>query len=168
MGFHKHSWDDKMTFLSILAMHGFNISKACRAFNNLRRSSFQYWMDNDAEFKERYNELNEYRFDTAEESLFHLIKGVPKKTDKDGSVLTWHIKPDRKAIEFFLRTKGGHRGYTEKREITGKDGESLFPRLSELDQENLINEYIEKRERETVEGEVTILPATTEKRTPRE
>ena len=160
-----YSWDDKMTFLSLLGFNGFNISKTCRAFNNMRRATFDDWMNNDQEFNERYKELDEYRFDEAEESLFHLIKGVPKKVLEDGTIASWHIKPDRKAIEFFLRTKGGHRGYTEKREITGKDGASLFPALTEYDQQELINDYIEKRERETVEGEVTIISDAGESKT---
>ena len=52
-----------------------------------------------------YEEANEKQLDTAEAALFKQIG--------EGNMT---------AIIFYLKTKGKHRGYVERQEVTGKDG----------------------------------------------
>jgi len=54
----------------------------------------------------------EKELDKAEENLKLLRNGIPLR-DQNDEIVGWMEKPDRAANEFFLKTKGRHRGYTE-------------------------------------------------------
>jgi hypothetical protein len=72
------------------------------------RSQFYVWLQKDKEFADSVAELDNVALDFAESQLHKQIKdGVPSSTI------------------FYLKTRGKKRGYIERQEITGKDGEPL-------------------------------------------
>lgn len=64
------------------------------------------------DLQEHIEALREKRVDFAEGMLFRLIQ--------EGNIA---------AIIFFLKTQAKHRGYTERQEITGADGEGVTIRI---------------------------------------
>lgn len=84
-----------------------NVSASC-AEADINRTTFYEWMKKDAKFKEQIEALNEKQIDFVESSLFKQIR--------EGNTT---------ATVFFLKTKGKNRGYIERQEITGKDGQPL-------------------------------------------
>lgn len=91
------------------------VSTACKK-SNINRKTFYEWKAKDKDFAERLAEIDEAQIDFTESQLLKLIKGG-----------------DTTATIFYLKTKGKGRGYVERQEITGKDGEELmksFPRLT--------------------------------------
>lgn len=91
------------------------VSTTCKKCN-INRKTFYEWKEKDKDFAERLAEIDEAQIDFTESQLLKLIKGG-----------------DTTATIFYLKTKGKQRGYVERQEITGKDGEELvksFPRLS--------------------------------------
>jgi transcriptional regulator with PAS, ATPase and Fis domain len=84
-----------------------NISTACTAVG-INRTTFYTWQKEDPEFAEAYSNVTEYCIDTVEDKL--------KEKIEDG---------DTTAIIFYLKTIGKRRGYIERQELTGKDGEAL-------------------------------------------
>ena len=87
-----------------------NVSASC-AEADIVRTTFYEWMKKDEKFKEQIEALNEKQIDFVESSLFKQIR--------DGNTT---------ATVFFLKTKGKNRGYIERQEITGKDGQPLQER----------------------------------------
>jgi hypothetical protein len=75
------------------------------------RQTYYNWLEKDAEFKAAIEALkpDEIFLDFCENAL-------QKKIGKG----------DTTAIIFALKTKGKNRGYVERQEVTGKDGEDLF------------------------------------------
>lgn len=83
------------------------VTIACKSAN-LDRSQFYVWLKEDEAFAEAVEDMNNIALDFAESSLHKQIQsGVPASTI------------------FYLKTKGKGRGYIERQEITGADGESL-------------------------------------------
>ncbi len=83
------------------------VTLACKSAN-LDRSQFYVWLKEDEEFAEAVEDMNDIALDFAESSLHKQIQsGVPASTI------------------FYLKTRGKKRGYIERQEITGADGESL-------------------------------------------
>lgn len=111
-------------FLEILRSKNFNVSKACKDFNNLSRVTYNSWLQEDW-FKQAVDDMLEEEIDESEEVHRILRKGIPKVENK--RLVGWEQKPDRKAIEFFLSTKAKERGYVKRIEQTGKDGKPLVP-----------------------------------------
>lgn len=87
-----------------------NVSASC-AEADIVRTTFYEWMKKDEAFKEQIEALNEKQIDFVESSLFKQIR--------EGNTT---------ATVFFLKTKGKNRGYIERQEITGKDGQPLQDR----------------------------------------
>lgn len=85
------------------------VSTACRAVG-ISRGTFYYWMREDTEFAERIREVDEGQIDAVEGALLSRIQEC-----------------DTTAIIFYLKTKGKARGYSERLELTGKDGGELLP-----------------------------------------
>lgn len=111
-------------FLEILRSKNFNVSKACKDFNNLSRVTYNSWLQEDW-FKQAVDDMLEEEIDESEEVHRILRKGIPKVENK--RLVGWEQKPDRRAIEFFLQTKAKDRGYVKRIEQTGKDGKPLVP-----------------------------------------
>ena len=84
-----------------------NISISCNEAK-INRSTFYAWMEKDADFRQQVEAINEKSVDFVESALLNQIK--------EGNTT---------ATIFFLKTKGKNRGYIERQEITGKDGQPL-------------------------------------------
>jgi hypothetical protein len=119
-----YSKKQKKMFLEILRSKNFNVSKACKDFNNLSRVTYNSWLQEDW-FKQAVDDMLEEEIDESEEVHRILRKGIPKVENK--RLVGWEQKPDRRAIEFFLQTKAKDRGYVKRIEQTGKDGKPLVP-----------------------------------------
>lgn len=86
-----------------------NITMTCKA-GKISRTTFYQWLKDDQEFKTviESSEPDEVFVDYAEKALIGKIK-----------------KGDTAAIIFALKSKGKHRGYVERQELTGKDGQEI-------------------------------------------
>ena len=80
----------------------------------LSRTIYYNYINTDPEFAEQVNDIHEEAVDFVESKLFEKINGVT--LDKEG--LTYDLPPSDAAIIFFLKTRGKHRGYVDKTEIT--------------------------------------------------
>ena len=87
---------------------GCNISATCTAVN-ISRQTFHRWVKTDQEFADFIYEGKEAIIDNVESRLLSAVND--DKLD---------------AIKFFLRTIGKKRGYVERSEITGGEGQKLF------------------------------------------
>jgi hypothetical protein len=76
---------------------------------DMSRDTHYKWMDSDEEYKEAVKALDEVAIDFAESNLHRRIK--------DG---------DTTATIFYLKTKGKRRGYVERQELTGQEGQPII------------------------------------------
>lgn len=98
------------------------VSHACKAAG-VSRTQFYDWCSIDPAFNNAVVELKEGNKDFAEAMILKKIK--------DG---------DTTMIIFYAKTQMKDRGYVERQEFTGRDGQDLlrsFSRLSEADKESL-------------------------------
>ena len=73
------------------------------------RGTHYDWMANDPEYKKAVDALEDVALDFAEEQLFNQMRdGTPASTI------------------FYLKYRARKRGYVDRKEITGKDGEPLI------------------------------------------
>jgi predicted transcriptional regulator len=80
------------------------VTLSCRKAN-IPRSTFYKWLNEDEEFAKQVKDIANVALDFAESELFKQIQnGIPTSTI------------------FYLKTKGKHRGYIERQEITGVEG----------------------------------------------
>lgn len=106
---------EKEQFVEVLRRKNFNVSAACKALNIPRQTV--YGWRRDPWFDELINETLEEEIDDAEEMHRYLRKGIPRieqGPDKVMRVTGWIKEPDRQALEFFLRTKGRGRGWSDQ------------------------------------------------------
>lgn len=94
---------------ALMKCHG-NILRAAMVLKVTRRALY--------DFIERNPELNEVR-QAARESLLDVA---------EDQLATLIQMGDIRAISLYLKTQGKDRGYTERQEITGKDGGSILAR----------------------------------------
>jgi hypothetical protein len=80
----------------------------CKAIG-IERATFYLWLKEDDAFREKITALEEGDIDSAETAL--------KRQILDGNIT---------AIIFYLKTKGKNRGYVERQELTGLNGQKLF------------------------------------------
>lgn len=99
---------EKEDLLNALAQTSGIVSSACKAANVSRMTYYRYYNE-DPEFREKADDVKELQKDFAESLIL--------KKMKEG---------DTTMIIFYAKTQMKDRGYTERREITGKDGESLI------------------------------------------
>lgn len=83
------------------------VTVACKKVGVARQTFYNY-KDSDPEFKAAVDELENVALDFVESQLFQQIR-------ENNSTSTI----------FFLKTKGKHRGYIERTELTGLDGAAL-------------------------------------------
>lgn len=124
----------KDVLASLEAHHGI-VTDACGKVG-LARSTFYEWLKNDPEFKAAVDEIQEVAIDFVESKLFERIKGVEvyKGEDKDtGEMITYTLPPDVPAISLYLKTRGKKRGYIERQELTGADGNPLMPQVVKIE-----------------------------------
>jgi predicted DNA-binding transcriptional regulator AlpA len=84
------------------------VTTACKNVG-IHRSTFYEYYNNDEEFRKQVQDIGNVALDFAESKMFEQIQ--------DGNA---------SLIKFYLATKGKKRGYVERQEITGADGEKLF------------------------------------------
>jgi len=119
----------KETFRQLCESKGANLSEMARILKCSRRA-VNDWIQKDPAFREIYDDVRESLLDLCESQMVNLIKGIPKiVTNENGqkTIVGYIEKPDVAAIIFTLKTKGKDRGYVERSELTGKDGQPLMP-----------------------------------------
>jgi hypothetical protein len=85
------------------------VTSACKKAGVDRRDYYE-WMKGDPEFKEAADKIGDIAFDFVESSLYKQIQ--------ENNVA---------ATIFWLKTKGRSKGYSERLELTGPDGEAFSP-----------------------------------------
>jgi len=64
--------------------------------------------------------------------LGRMALGAPAQFDEHNNCIRAEVQPNLGAICFLLKTKGKKQGWTERLEMTGKDGKALFPDMAPL------------------------------------
>ena len=98
----------KKQILSALEQSLGVVSTACNKVG-ISRTTFYKYYQNDPEFKKQVDDIENYTLDFVESQIHKQIN--------EGSTA---------ATIFYLKTKGKKRGYIERHEITGAEGERLF------------------------------------------
>lgn len=115
----------------------------------VERNTIYNWCKEDEEFAKALEDSRERFLDLAESNLRKLVAGVPAiETDENGNkkFAGWVEKPSETAIIFTLKTRGKKRGYVERSEVTGADGEPIIRPRALSPKE--VKEYIEHLEKE--------------------
>ena len=99
---------EKADLLQALSNTSGIVSSACKAAN-VSRMTYYRWYNEDPDFREKADDIKELQKDFAESLIL--------KKMKEG---------DTTMIIFYAKTQMKDRGYTERKEITGKDGEDLI------------------------------------------
>jgi hypothetical protein len=98
--------ENQIRFLEVFKDKLWNISATCKELD-MDRSTYYKWLE-DEEFEGKVKNAKEDLIDFAENALLKQIKeGVTT------------------SIIFFLKTQAKHRGYIERQELTGADGDKL-------------------------------------------
>lgn len=116
---------DKRTMISALTKSLGRVTDAIKAVG-ISRSTHYLWMETDMEYRKAVEELNDVALDHVESKLFELIDGATRETVVDGEVVTIKDQPNPTACIFYLKTKGKKRGYIERQELTGGDGQPII------------------------------------------
>lgn len=103
--------ENKEMFLKALEKTLGIISAACKE-SGVKRETYYSWIKKDPDFKAKVDELYEYQVDFVEHQLFKKIKAGSER-----------------AILFYMKYKGRNRGYANRTELTGADGEDLFKNI---------------------------------------
>jgi hypothetical protein len=98
----------KEEFLEVYSQKANNVHLTCKALD-IERGTFYKWIKEDDAFRDKIQALEEGDIDSAETAL--------KRQILDGNIT---------AIIFYLKTKGKNRGYVERQELTGMNGQKLF------------------------------------------
>ena len=101
----------KEQFLEVLEKKMGIVSQATKAMGIDRTTPYR-WMREDDDFKDKVGEIQNVVLDFAEGRLYELVQ-----------------EKNPTAVIFLLKTKGKGRGYVERTEITGMDGNSLDVRI---------------------------------------
>lgn len=99
---------EKKDLLDALSKNSGIVASACRACNISRMTYYRYYRE-DPDFKEKADDVKELLKDFAENLIL--------KKMREG---------DTTMIIFYAKTQMKDRGYTERSEITGKDGKDLM------------------------------------------
>lgn len=84
------------------------VTQACRMVG-IDRTTHYNWLRKDSKYRQRIDAVEDIAKDFVESKLFKSIEN-----EKEASII------------FYLKTKAKDRGYVERTEITGKDGEQLL------------------------------------------
>lgn len=115
------------------------VSMACDNCDIDRKTYYNYYNE-DAEFKALADDVQEIAIDFVESKLFQKINGLQMGKVVDGETIVYEKEPSDTAIIFYLKTKAKHRGYVERQEVTGKDGNALFESMSDKELEKKIEQ----------------------------
>ena len=103
----KHNTTRKKAMITALEKSLGIVTVACKSCK-LERGSHYRWLKEDPEYAEAVGSISEMAIDFAESKLHkQILDGVPSST------------------MFYLKCKGKHRGYVERQEITGADGDAI-------------------------------------------
>lgn len=116
----------KKLFLNALSKSMGIINAAMQAAGVQSRATIKNWRDKDPKFDSAMRECESIAGDYVETQLFKRIQSG-----------------DTTAIIFYCKTKLKDRGFSERTELTGKDGKDLF--LQKTDEE--LNDEIEELKR---------------------
>jgi hypothetical protein len=98
------------------------VSTACKSVG-LDRSTFYKYVNEDEEFAAAVSEIENVALDFAESALMRQIQAdIPASTI------------------FYLKTKGKHRGYVERQEISGPGGKAI--QLEQIDYKKLSDDAL--------------------------
>jgi hypothetical protein len=98
---------------------------------DIARSTHYDWMQKDPEYKEAVESIGEKALDFVESKLFELIDGPQREIMTDAGIQTIKDTPNPTACIFYLKTKGKKRGYVERQEVTGADGDKVVIQISD-------------------------------------
>ena len=101
--------NNKTNFLTALEQSLGVVTTAARKVNVSRTIVYQ-WMKDDEEFAKEVKSIEDLALDFVESQLFKQIRD-----------------DNTTATIFYLKTKGKNRGYSERTEISGNNGEPLQP-----------------------------------------
>lgn len=87
----------------------YHISKTCKKVG-IHRTTLQYWLKKDSEFKKKYDAVHEEKMDDSEERLYLLSQGIPEIDDK-GKLTGWKVRPHFGALVVQLKAQAKDRGY---------------------------------------------------------
>lgn len=99
----------KEALLEWLPKLRYHISKTCKKVG-IHRTTLQYWLKNDEEFKDKYDAVHEEKMDDSEERLYLLSQGIPE-IDANGKLTGWKVKPHFGALVVQLKAQAKDRGY---------------------------------------------------------
>lgn len=116
----------------------YHISKTCQKVG-IHRTTLQYWLKHDDDFKEKYDAVFEEKMDDSEERLYLLSQGIPE-IDKDGKLTGWKVRPHFGALVVQLKAQAKNRGYgdhiviDDKRddEVAGKTNADLIKEMQKI------------------------------------
>lgn len=91
------------------------VSTACNK-TDTPRSTFYKWMDTDPEFAAEVKDIENIALDFSESKMFEAIQ-----------------KGSENLIKFHLSRKGKNRGYVERQEITGMEGQPTHFQIEIID-----------------------------------
>lgn len=99
---------------------------------DIDRTTHYRWLKEDEEYKEACEHVGEIALDFVESKLFELIDGAQKEVVTDAGPIMIKETPNPTACIFYLKTKGKKRGYIERNEITGADGNPIIIMPSDI------------------------------------
>lgn len=110
--------------------HGI-VWKACQTAG-ITRYQHDDWMKDDEDYKSTYASIKEDRLDYIESKMLECIEGVAvqKGFTEKGDPIIYEIPPSEKLIQFALKTQGKSRGYVERQEVTGAEGERVVIQIA--------------------------------------
>jgi hypothetical protein len=144
----------KKKVLEALEMCNGIVTAACLSCD-MPRSTFYLWLKNDPEFKEAVEDIQEIAIDFVESKLFEKINGVVVKGKgeyKEGEdPPVYEIPPSDTAIIFYLKTKAKKRGYIERTEVSGPNGNAI-----PIETKNIVEfrDYAETRDNPGVQSAI--------------
>lgn len=124
----KHTWNGytfdnpkKPAVLEALEKSIGVVTTACQKAA-INRQTFYNWKRDDEAFADAVQSLQDVALDFVESKMFERINGT-KVQGVAGNV--YKSPPEPSLIKFYLATKGKKRGYVERKELTGEDGQPI-------------------------------------------
>lgn len=124
-----------------------NLTEVAKALD-VSRTSVHDWINKDKRFKLIQEEAREALIDFTESQAKILMTGIPKyepdPNDPTKKVFVgWKERPDTTLLLWTQKTLGKDRGYVERSEVTGKNGERLLPE-QKIDVSKLPDDVLDK------------------------
>lgn len=116
----------KAEMIQALRMYKGVVWQSCNAVG-ITRYQHNDWMRDDPDYRDVYENIKEDRLDYIESKMLECIEGVKVQRgySEDGEPIIYDVPPNDKLIQFALKTQAKKRGYVERQEVTGAEGERL-------------------------------------------